>query len=405
MNKIKIIDSIMGAGKTSYAIQMMNDIAYKDKKFIFITPYLSEIDRVKSSVTTRKFYEPNEKLGEGSKFKHFKKMLQQGNDIVSTHSLFSMMDTEAKLYLKEKDYILILDEVFQVIEKLNISKSDTENIIDRYVNIEKDGLVVWTDKEYKGEFDRVKAKCDNNSVYAYGNSFLFWTFPSSVFELFEEVFILTYLFDGQIQKYYYDMFNIKYEYKSVKLSDGKYSLYDYNIEDENRGDIAKLINIYEGKMNTNYYVSESKFNTELSSSWLDKCEKASLDQIKKNMTNFVKNICHAKVKEVIWTTKISHKNSLKNKGYGTRFLPMNIRATNDYKESSCVMYVYNRYLNPLEGGFFSQRGISVNQDILAISDLLQFIWRSRIREGKPIDLYIPSSRMRELLKQYLNNEI
>lgn len=45
--KIKIIDSIMGSGKTSAAINYMN----KDyqKKFIYITPYLDEVDRVISA--------------------------------------------------------------------------------------------------------------------------------------------------------------------------------------------------------------------------------------------------------------------------------------------------------------------------------------------------------------------
>lgn len=36
--------------------------------------------------------------------------------------------------------------------------------------------------------------------------------------------------------------------------------------------------------------------------------------------------------------------------------------------------------------------------------MVQFIWRSRIREGKEISLYIPSKRMRELLKEWLNDE-
>ena len=31
------------------------------------------------------------------------------------------------------------------------------------------------------------------------------------------------------------------------------------------------------------------------------------------------------------------------------------------------------------------------------------IWRSAIRDGKPINLYIPSKRMRELLINWINN--
>lgn len=399
---VKVVNSIMGSGKTSWAIQHMNNT---DGKYIFITPYLSEIERVKNSITSKRFYEPNEKLGEGSKFKHFKKMLSQGKNIASTHSLFSLMDTEAKLYLKEHGYTLILDEVFQVVDKLKVSTSDAESIIEKYVNVEDDGKVTWTDKTYSGKFDDIRVKCENDTVYAYGGKFFFWTFPSSVFELFENVYILTYLFDGQIQKYYYDMFNIKYEYYGIEAKDGLYYLSEYEGLNENREHIKGLINIYEGKMNNNYFLKENKFKTELSSTWLEKTEEIYIEQLKKNMTNYVKNICNAKSKDVIWTSKKDMQPKLKNKGYGARFLPMNIRATNDYKDTRCVMYVYNRYMNPLEERFFTTRGIEVNQDILAISDLLQFIWRSRIREGKPIDLYIPSKRMRTLLIQYLNNEI
>ena len=37
MKKIQICDSIMGSGKTSAAIRMMNEES--DRRFIFVTPY------------------------------------------------------------------------------------------------------------------------------------------------------------------------------------------------------------------------------------------------------------------------------------------------------------------------------------------------------------------------------
>ena len=43
--KVRVCDSLMGTGKTSAAItQMREDI---DSKYIFITPYLDEIQRIK----------------------------------------------------------------------------------------------------------------------------------------------------------------------------------------------------------------------------------------------------------------------------------------------------------------------------------------------------------------------
>lgn len=41
-----VIDSIMGSGKSSYAIQEMNN-QDEHKKYIYITPYLDEVKKSK----------------------------------------------------------------------------------------------------------------------------------------------------------------------------------------------------------------------------------------------------------------------------------------------------------------------------------------------------------------------
>ena len=44
-------------------------------------------------------------------------------------------------------------------------------------------------------------------------------------------------------------------------------------------------------------------------------------------------------------------------------------------------------------------------DAYALSEMIQFICRSRVRRGEPIYCYIPSKRMRELLIDWLNCRI
>lgn len=61
--------------------------------------------------------------------------------------------------------------------------------------------------------------------------------------------------------------------------------------------------------------------------------------------------------------------------------PLNIEGTNDQVHK-----------------VFPQDHGSVNR-----SHLLQWMWRSQIRNGKPIDIYIPSERMRELLNNWIQN--
>ena len=46
--EVKVIDSMMGSGKSESMIKLMNS-SNEDEKFIYITPYLDEIDRIKSS--------------------------------------------------------------------------------------------------------------------------------------------------------------------------------------------------------------------------------------------------------------------------------------------------------------------------------------------------------------------
>ena len=61
----------------------------------------------------------------------------------------------------------------------------------------------------------------------------------------------------------------------------------------------------------------------------------------------------------------------------------------------------NIFFNPILKNFFEQKGVRVEEDKWALSELLQFLFRSAIRQGEPIKLYIPSKRMRRLLQRWI----
>lgn len=52
-----IIDAICGAGKTQGMINHINSSLDEDK-FLYITPFLTEVERIKSSCPSKKFKEP-----------------------------------------------------------------------------------------------------------------------------------------------------------------------------------------------------------------------------------------------------------------------------------------------------------------------------------------------------------
>ncbi len=52
---IKVVDSIMGSYKTSWAIQYMNE---SEDLFLYVTPYTLELDRVVRDCKQRDFIQP-----------------------------------------------------------------------------------------------------------------------------------------------------------------------------------------------------------------------------------------------------------------------------------------------------------------------------------------------------------
>jgi len=98
-------------------------------------------------------------------------------------------------------------------------------------------------------------------------------------------------------------------------------------------------------------------------------------------------------------------NELKNKKYGAEFAPINLRVTNEFSNKTSIAYVVNRYMNPIITNYLKSHDIKVNQDLYALSEMVQFIFRSAVREGNKIKLFVPSYRMREILVNWLDNKI
>lgn len=399
MSEINVIDSMMGTGKTSWAIRRMKKD--NDNNYIYITPYLSEIQRIKQSIDNKRFYEPYNS-GNG-KLEVLHDLIIKNKNIASTHALFRMATEETIELLKANSYILILDEVMDVLEEIPLKKDDLKLLLDNemiYIDKENNNMVLWSnDKlEIDTQYNTLKRMCINKNVFMINNVLLMWTFPIEVFNSFKEVYILTYLFKGQIQRYYYDLYNIEYKYYSIHKKLNNYVLGEY-IEEYDMQNIKDNINILDDKINN---IGLDSFT--LSKSWYVKNKnKPLISQLKNNLNNYFRNKLKSKANDNMWTTYKDFKSYLSGKGYTKGFVSLNCRATNDYCDKVNLAYCCNVFLNPIIKQFFVDRGVKVNEDIYALSELIQWIWRSRIRKGKNINLYIPSKRMRDLLINWLNN--
>lgn len=83
------------------------------------------------------------------------------------------------------------------------------------------------------------------------------------------------------------------------------------------------------------------------------------------------------------------------------FLQCSSRATNAYRNRSVMVHCYNRFPHVTVSTFLQDYGAEVDPNQFALSELVQWVWRSRIRDGKPIQLCILSKRMRKLFQDWL----
>ena len=127
-----------------------------------------------------------------------------------------------------------------------------------------------------------------------------------------------------------------------------------------------------------------------------------------------------KSEDIIWTTfgkdtdqfgreTKGMRGKLQGRGYSKGFIANNTKATNQYIDKSVVAYMQNTFYVPVIRRYFTSRNVKVYEELFSLCEMIQLIWRSRIRKHEPISVYIPSLRMRHLFKAWLesnnNNEL
>jgi hypothetical protein len=447
-NRIIVIDSPCGFGKTSYAIQAINE-STEDEKIIYITPFLAEVKRIIDSCPNKYFVQPNNREFHGSKSKHLLSLIQKGINIVSTHALFMNISDELIDALRINNYTLYLDEVFETVGSYNISEeedndNDKENkykennnnwekneiinendmkvlLSTNLMNIDENYLVKWNSEENTlSKYENLKNLSERKSLYFIDNKILIWSFPVEVFRegVFNKIYIMTYLFDSQIQSVYYKYFDIPYTKYSVYKNNDRYENDRYEIEIYNgikekewKSKIKDKIHIIEdvklNKIGDVYYDAQNHpYKSALSVTWFKNNRKTDIiKKLKNNINNYYKHYTNNKTNIKMWTCFKMNLKSLKDKNLTEKqWSAINLRATNDYRERTLLCYPINRFTNPFINKFFSKRNLELNQEKYALSELIQWIWRSAIREMQDVTIYIPSQRMRTLLIQFLNDE-
>lgn len=399
-SKIFVVDEMMGTGKTSAAINYMN-MAPDSERFMFVTPFLSEIeDRVIPLCQAKNFVTPVSSKGV-TKLKSLAELVSAGRNIATTHALFDRMTPRLAQLIEDKGYTLIMDEVHDSLRDFGITKHDW-SLVAGFTTIDAEtGLVSWDEdmKDYTGMFEQMKYMCDTKQLYNNGGASFIRAFPCDIFEVFTKVIFLTYMFDAQVQRCFFDLNGIEYDRLYVQKVGNEYYFTDSLVSYGGGTDYSSLIHVLDNpRMNR---IGRDKFS--LCAQWYGKASPEQLQQIKSNIVNFFINIAKGRSRDNMWTAFKNTKQALAGKGYTKGFVPTRIRATNKFRDRTNVAYPINIFFEPHLKRFFLSHNVRIDEDRYALSEMLQCIWRSAIRDGKEIQVYIPSARMRGLLEQWIED--
>lgn len=397
MQDITVVDELMGRGKTTWIVNLVN-VTDINQRVLVVVPYKEQYRRLNKETNGRLRMIDDDVF---NKTITCKLLAESDTDLVITHSLFKSLPFEILHVLHEKQYKLILDETITVIEDLKIKSGDIAILKEsNRIKVDDETMkVTWIGEEDEEDsYKSLKHACVHKNVYLYADTALIATLPINYFTGFSKVFICTYLFDYQLMSNYFQLYGVSYEKKSLIRHGNKKYLEDYDERSDNRTEIYNKLEINQNARHNSIgqrYHSLSKTN-------LGKA--AVQKQLKKNFNTYYKGV-NGKSDDVMWTTFKSAYGNVKGYGYTKGFVECNKKASNDFQNKSVLMYGCNRFVNPLIVGFLREYDIEINEEQYAVSELLQWIWRSRIRLGEPIKLYLPSKRMREALEKWSKYEL
>lgn len=411
-NKIELLDSIMGSGKSTSILEWCEQ--NPETAFLYVTPLLSESEgRVVDACSKAKFIAPSTE-DYRTKGEHLLDLLSSGVNISITHSMYSSLKKEHLQLIKNNNYTLILDEEVSFIEPLGdgYTASDFSYLKNlKQIEVqEEDGKVMWLNESIgdNTKYTKLANMCRLGMIYQSkrSDSWFVTQLPMDLIFSANRVILLTYLFKGSILDSFLTM-------KGIEVVEFK----DVSVKYRDKSDIRDLIE-FVGEKQVYEWAGES-----MSSSWYGKATQKDLTKLAKSI-RAIGNSQKALSDDMLWCVpssiaKPSRKNAKKvspvSYAAGTGavqdngiasgcFLPCSSRATNAYRNRSLMVHCYNRFPHLSVSSFLQDYGCAVDANQFALSELLQWVYRSQIRDGKPIKLCILSKRMRKLFQDWLASE-
>ena len=407
MGSVIAIDSIMGAGKTTWIINLMKN--NPNDKYIYVGVLLTELNRIKKSTPELNFKEPSSDKWGVTKKDDLHRLIVNGENIVTSHSLMKNFDLDIEEFLD--DYTIILDEELEIAKSIKVKTGIRKELIENEkIIINEKGKVSWNEKKYNhvdtyNEDNRLKEIAKNNCLYYIDGGFFVWVMPPSIFKKSKKVYLLSYMIKESVIHGYLteNKISIEFVYPFTKEEEkirkkAKDLIEIIDIPTFNKGNIGTLLS-QPSSLSYNFFKknrisisNKAKILTSIRN-WLQK------NNIKNDRVLFTtyKDFKHVGIKNGISGFGI--------RSYAKTWIYPKCRATNEYADKDVVIYCANIFPNSgVEKYLHHSSNFNISRKKYALSNALQFIYRSAIRKDKKIQIIIPSVAVKNLIIDWIDGK-
>lgn len=383
-----LLDAPMGAGKTTAIINMVKTT---QKHYLIVTPYLEEITRICAStgcITPETDHKQHELL----------ELVKTGKNICITHELFSRCSLQTLTALQ--GYSLIIDEEPQTISVLEdlkgYSQHDITDLINAgYLGITEDthSLYAIEDKHCQGVlsslYEYLCTLLVTNDIYMSNSAFIHMK-KRCIWEYFEDITICSYRLHYSLLQAYCELNTIATHYQHIENG----HIVDGYLD-------QKPANLYRLQCYT-----PQKLKASCSVYWYQ----THTEDVKTLLSSFDKwrerRVPAEYRKGYYWTTYKSFQELIAKttkKITQKKFVSCNAKATNKYRNCHVVGVFIQRFLNVPITQFLSAKGVCVDEKEFALSELLQFVWRSNMRtnDSTPVFVFIGSRKLYDNFMSWL----
>lgn len=403
---VTVIDRPCGSGKTTSILKGLS----RDRQYLVIVPLLSEVERFLKYASVP-FVTPGVGEGFSTKTDALRSLLEEGKNVVATHALFSIAgELAGKGYLN--GYDVIIDEVMDVVGQVDgvTSKSWQRFYVDTgYVEVDEVGKVTPTakwDEEVEEVSDTLNTRlyhlARSNALYVVDGTFFLWCLPPELVTSGRTITIYSYLARGALMLAYLRRLDVEFDH-----------VRDIAAERQFRSKARKLITIKTIRsleaMSFSYTKQTSK--KENKTERAKKVAKALMNIRQRELAVVpLDSVMITCAKENWYDRPGSEKSKAGPYAAGSRmfnkvnWVANTTRGTNKFIHCRTAFYLWDQHLNPYVRRWIGLGDDRLADDQYAITELVQWLYRTGVRRGEPVTIYMPSMRMRGLLTSWLDGE-